>query len=151
MAGRGFAPRANHLKALEGCREDRINREAPVPEDSSVVPAVKLSGQAQKVWDRLAPDLISKKVLTSWDVDLFAAFCNATALYYRAVEEMRGEPLEVTGSRDQPAVHPAFRVMEKTEAMMRATGQRFGLTPGDRAALKVDDHGPGSGAEAYVV
>jgi P27 family predicted phage terminase small subunit len=115
------------------------------------VPAVELSEQAQTVWDRLAPDLIEKHVLTSWDVDLFAAFCNATAMYYRAVEEMNGEPLEVTGSRNQPAVHPAFRVMEKAEAMMRATGQRFGLTPGDRANLKVDDNGPSSGAAAYVL
>lgn len=148
MAGKGFAPRPNHLKALEGCREDRINRDEPVPSEGAVVPPVALSEDAQKVWDRLAPDLIKKKVLTSWDVDLFVAFCNATAMYYRAMAEMNGkEKLDTTGSRNQAAIDPAFRVLEKADAMMRATGQKFGLTPGDRAALKVgDDGGRRSGA-----
>ena len=152
MAGKGFAPRPSHLKALEGCREDRLNRDEPIPQESAVVPPVQLSPDAKTVWDRLAPDMISKRILTCWDVDLFAAFCNATALYHRAVAEMAGQPLEVTGSRNQPALHPAFRVMEKAEAMMRATGQRFGLTPGDRAQLRVDHSGgQKTGAEAYIV
>ena len=152
MAGKGFAPRPSHLKALEGCREDRLNRDEPIPTEATVVPPVELSPDAKAVWDRLAPDLIAKRVLTFWDVDLFACFCNSTAIYHRAVSEMNGQPLEVTGSRNQPAVHPAFRVAEKAEAMMRATGQRFGLTPGDRAQLRIDHRGgPKTGAEAYII
>jgi phage terminase small subunit len=44
---------------------------------------VQLSEGARKVWDRLAPDLIDKSCLTSWDADLFAVFCDAAATCHR--------------------------------------------------------------------
>ncbi len=35
----------------------------------------RLSPRARKVWDGLAPNLVERRVLTAWDVDLFGAFC----------------------------------------------------------------------------
>lgn len=139
MAKRGRQPRPTHLRALEGVREDRLNRDEPVPGDGVIVPPVELPAEAMEVWNRLAPDLIAKKVLTAWDVDAFAEFCRSVVLYNRAAVEVENAPLTFkSNGRVAASIHPAVRVMQTAHQMMRSTGQRFGLTPGDRAALKVD-------------
>lgn len=151
MGKRGPTRRPSHLKALEGCREDRLNREEPIPASGAIVSPAELDSESQEVWDRLAPDLIAKKVLTSWDVDSFAAFCRSVALYERASAEAATAAFTVKGSHGGSVQNPVFRIMQMAAADMRSFGQRFGLTPGDRAALKVDDDGSASGDEAYVV
>lgn len=151
MGKRGPSPRPTHLKVLEGVEESRLNRDEPIPGDGVIVPPAPLDEDAQSIWNRLAPDLIQKRVLTSWDVDQFAAFCQYAALYKRAAENAARAPFEVDGSHGGTVQNPVFRVMQMASSEMRSIGQRFGLTPGDRASLKVDDGGQSSGAEAYVV
>lgn len=152
MGKRGPSGRPNHLKALAGEREDRLNRDEPLPSGSAaVVPPGELPDDAQAVWDRLAPDLIDKRVLTAWDVDAFAEFCRTVAVYNRAAVEVDSLPLTAKGAAGGVTVQPAFRVMQAAAQMMRSTGQRFGLTPGDRAALKVtSDEGPKAGGERLL-
>jgi P27 family predicted phage terminase small subunit len=152
MGKRGPTGRPNHLKALEGEREDRLNRDEPIPGDGRIIPPVELDEDAILVWNRLAPDLITKKVLTSWDVDQFAAFCQYAALYQRAADSAAHAPFEVDGSHGGTVQNPVFRIMQMASSEMRSIGQRFGLSPGDRAGLKIDHSSGGkSGAEAYVV
>lgn len=141
MGERGPKGRSNHLKVLEGVREDRINRDEPVPAQDVIVPPVALAADAQEIWNRLAPDLIAKKVLTAWDVDAFAAFCRSAALYHRASEQAASAPFEVDGSHGGTVLNPIFRAVSLASSDMRAFGSRFGLTPGDRAELKVNDSG----------
>ncbi|WP_168707698.1 P27 family phage terminase small subunit [Mycobacterium intracellulare] len=143
--------RPSHLKAIEGVREDRLNRDEPVPSSSVVVPPVDLPDEARAIWDRLAPDLVAKKVLTSWDVDEFANGCRTQALLNRALLDAESSPLVVAGSNDNLVMNPAIRIVTSLESTLRSIWCRFGLTPGDRAGLKVDDGGQHSGAEAYVV
>lgn len=151
MGKRGPSGRPNHLKALAGDREDRLNRDEPVPELSDVRPPLELPEDAQAVWDRLAPDLVDKRVLTAWDVDAFSEFCRTVAVYNRAAAEVDALPLTAKGAAGGVTVQPAFRVMQAAAQMMRSTGQRFGLTPGDRAALKVSSNeGPASGSERLL-
>lgn len=147
MGKRGPAPRPSHLKALEGCREDRLNRDEPVPAASVIVPPVRLHADAQRIWDRLAPDLIARRVLTAWDVDAFVGFCRSAALYQRASARAARAPFEVAGSHGGTVLNPIFRAVTLASSDMRAFGQRFGLTPGDRSALKVrEDGGSNSGS-----
>lgn len=142
MGKRGPAGRPSYLKALEGTQESRINRQEPLPGAADIVPPVPLPDDAQAVWDRLAPDLIDKGVLQAWDVDMFASFCRSVALYNRAAAEVESAPTITKGSQGQKVISPAIRAMQIAADMMRATGQRFGLTPGDRAALKVEQGQP---------
>lgn len=147
MGKRGPSGRPSHLKALEGCREDRLNRDEPIPAAAAIVPPVELDADAQAIWDRLAPDLIARRVLTAWDVDAFAGFCRSAAWYHRASAEAATAPFMVSGSHDGTVLNPIFRAVALASADMRSFGQRFGLTPGDRAQLKVsDDGGSRSGA-----
>lgn len=151
MGKRGPSSRPSHLKALEGAWEGRINRDEAIPEALPISSPVTLPADAQAVWDRLAPDMIAKKVLTAWDVDAFAEFCRSVALYNRAAVEVEAAPIMVDGSHGGNVVNPAIRAMQIAHQMMRATGQRFGLTPGDRAALKVEHGTPAkSGAERLL-
>lgn len=151
MGERGPKSRPNHLKALMGVDERYVNRDEPIPTEGAIVPPVDLPDDAQAVWDRLAPDLIAKKVLTSWDVDAFASYCRWAALYNRAAREVENEEVTVPGSHGGTVLNPAIRAMDTADKGMRAVGSRFGLTPGDRAELKVD-HGSGSrsGAERLL-
>ena len=84
--GRPRSP--NHVKVFAGEREDRIDRGEPMPAESAVAPPVPLTTGAERVWDRLAPDLIDKGCLTLWDADLFTVFCESAATYHQCRERM---------------------------------------------------------------
>ena len=151
MGGRGRTPRPTHLKALEGVKEYRLNRDEPIPSEGQVVPPVPLPSDAQAVWNRLAPDMVDRRVLTAWDVDMFSVFCRSVALFSRAAAEVERSGLFVNGSvKNTQVVSPNVRVMVMTADMMRSIGQRFGLTPGDRATLRIDHSGPKTGDERYI-
>lgn len=141
MGKRGPTPRPTHLRALEGVEESRLNRDEPSPGEGVIVPPVKLAKDAQAIWNRLAPDLIDKKVLTCWDVDEFANGCRIQALLNDALTEAEGVPLVSPGSNENLVMNPAIRVVTTLEAALRSIWSRFGLTPGDRAQLKVNDNG----------
>jgi phage terminase small subunit len=40
--------------------------------------------------------------------------------------------------------------MVAAEKMMSSIGSRFGMTPADRATLRIDSLGPKTGAERYI-
>lgn len=141
--GRPRKPAA--LKSLAGEKTDT----GPAPAEGSVSCPTNLSEGAQAVWNRLAPDLIAKRVLTLWDVDEFAAFCDAVDRRDRSADHMdrEGEVIEApvfnrngerTGERTQ--LSPWWQVWKGANEAMIRFGGRFGLSPSDRAALKVD-HG----------
>jgi len=146
----GRRPRPNHLKALEGSRESRINRNEPIPDDAPILPPVELPPDARAVWDRLAPDLIAKRVLQAWDVDSFGVYCRAVALFNRAAAEVEADGASTERRYKGLVPSPAFRVMVAAEKMMTSTGSRFGLSPADRARIQVDPGAPKTGAERYL-
>jgi phage terminase small subunit len=123
----GRPPKPTALKVLHGDRADRINTREPVPDAQPVEPPFKLTQAAQRVWDRLAPDRISKGVLTAWDVDAFAEFCEAVVIL-RAKRR---------ASKARPAPGQASPMSEYRAALgiVSSLGSRFGWTPADRSRL----------------
>lgn len=147
----GRRPRPTHLKALEGVRESRLNRDEPIPTEGAVVPPVELESAARAVWDRLAPDLIARRVLTAWDVDSFAVYCRSVALFNRAAAEVEAEGASTERPYTGVVPSPAFRVMVAMQKTLTAIGSRFGLSPADRATLKINHNaGPKIGAERFL-
>lgn len=137
-SSKGGRPRKpKNLAIVEGYREDRINDDEPVPGDSDIVAPSGLSQEARRVWDRLAPDLIDRKVLTPWDADSFGAFCDAVARHRRAAAELDAEGEVVEGHRGVMSKSPWFQVWRDTADVMTKVGGRFGLNPSDRAGLSV--------------
>lgn len=93
-------------------------------------------------------------MLTAWDAETFAAWCDAVARRRRAAGHLErdGEVLESTvyDRNGQPTGtrlvrNPWTLVLSEADAEVQRYAARFGLTPGDRAHLKIaaPDRAPG--------
>lgn len=148
MGKRGPGKTPTNLALLRGQRKDRVNSNAPVPSELEVKPPTWLPATAKTVWNQYAPDLVRKGVLTSWDVEEFACWCEAAARRRRAVRRIaaQGEIVEIpvfdkngkpTGTRT--GKNPWLMVLTDADIQLRAYGTRFGMTPSDRAALSIGE------------
>ncbi|WP_340382299.1 phage terminase small subunit P27 family [Streptomyces sp. SS7] len=159
MGKRGPAPKPTQLRVLHGDRKDRINADEPQPSAGEIAAPDWLGDRALEVWDAYAPDLEAKRVLTAWDVEAFAAWCDAVARRRDAAEHVDEEgavvemPVfnkngEETGTRR--GKNPWLLALDAADAQVRTYGARFGLTPSDRAGLKIPNEGDGLGAERLL-
>lgn len=148
MGSRGPGKTPTNLALLRGQRQDRINSSSPQPSEVEVKPPTWLTPPARTVWKQYAPDLQRKGVLTAWDVEEFACWCDAAARRRRAVRKLavQGEITEVavfdkngkpTGFR--VAKNPWLLVLTDADIQLRAYGTRFGMTPSDRASLSIGE------------
>ena len=118
MGKRGPRPAPNHLKVIRGDRESNLNREEPIPSEiASPVAPPSLSEGAQFVWDRLAPDLTDKKMLTTWDVDTFAVFCEAVATYHDC-RILMGREYTAVGAAGGVIKSPYWQIMRETSGLV---------------------------------
>jgi phage terminase small subunit len=115
----------------------RINRSEPVPSEAKVAPPFKLTVKAQEVWNRLAPDMVRKRVLTPWDVDAFAEFCEAVVI-------LRGKRRGARREAEPGAPSPMGEY-KAAVGIVTTLGSRFGLTPSDRAKIALPGEGEGAG------
>ena len=148
MGKRGPAPKPTALRLLHGDRADRVNTDEPTPSELDVAPPDWLTQAALAVWREYGPDLRRKGVLTAWDAETFAAWCDAAARRRAAVAALDregeivetpvyGKDGEVTGSR--VGRNPWLLVLNQADAQVQRYGARFGLTPADRAQLTGGD------------
>ncbi|HEX9993922.1 MAG TPA: phage terminase small subunit P27 family [Acidimicrobiales bacterium] len=135
---------------MRGDRSDRVNTDEPLPSAGEVTAPSWLAEGALAVWSALAPDLERQRVLTAWDVEAFATYCDAVERHRRAAENLdrQGEIVEApvfnrngerTGERLEK--NPWFFVWKDCAEIMSRYGARFGLTPSDRSQLKVGSDG----------
>lgn len=162
VAGKGGRPRKPSTVAkLENYRKDRINDAEPIPPETPVSPPSWLADMAQggpsgresalDVWNRLAPDLVSRKVLTAWDVDQFAMYCDAVVRHREAALDVARDGLTVEGQRGNEVKNPACQLVRDYADLAVKIGSRFGLSPADRAALSVKgEEDEGKGAERLL-
>ncbi len=133
-------PTPTALKVVKGEREDRINRNEPVPAVGDVPKAPSwLSGAAKVMWRRLAPDLHRKGVLTPWDVDAFAVVCSSYVTWRQAQQLVDSEGVLVEGYRGSMVKHPAAQVARDSWQTFMQAASRFGLSPSDRSKLSVGE------------
>ena len=137
MGKRGPAPKPTSLRVLHGDREDRVNRNEPKPADVAIAPTQPLLPYAQEAWDRIAPDLIAKRVLTGWDCQAFTAYCVAAGTFREASEHLQTYGLTARGAAGGEIKSPYWQIMRDSIDAMVKLGGRFGLTPADRAQLSI--------------
>jgi P27 family predicted phage terminase small subunit len=128
--GRPAKPTA--LKLLHGDDKknpQRVNRSEPVPATVAVEAPDWLSPAAGDVWEALAPDRITTGVLTAWDADAFALFCEALVLARQGVSE--------AGQKAQPGAPSPMSKFKDAVGLCATLGGRFGWTPSDRQKLVV--------------
>ncbi|WNV82225.1 phage terminase small subunit P27 family [Umezawaea sp. Da 62-37] len=148
MGKRGPAAKPTILRILHGDRPDRINDNEPVPPTQEIACPYWASEGARDIWNRLAPSLEERGVLTNWDVDAFLVLCEALARYRNATALVNGSALLVQGGSGLMK-NPALMVQSDAERTFLQFAARFGLTPSDRQAIKVEvgrgDQGQGAG------
>ncbi|WP_405710066.1 phage terminase small subunit P27 family [Streptomyces xanthophaeus] len=159
MGRRGPAGKPTSLRVLHGDRADRINRDEPQPSELGIEAPAWLSEAALEVWETLADDLIGKGVLTAWDVEAYANWCDAVARRRDAAEHVAEEgavteqPVynkngDISGHRQ--GKNPWLLALDAADAQVQRYGARFGLTPSDRAALKIGGAKNPAGAERLL-
>ena len=137
MGKRGPAAKPTKLRILHGDRADRINSDEPEPPEDEVRCPDWASDDAQAIWQRLAPGLEERGVLTAWDVDAFLVLCEALARYRSATQLVNGSALLVQGGSGLMK-NPALQVQAEAERTFLQFAARFGLTPSDRQSIKVE-------------
>lgn len=100
-------------------------------------------------WQRLAPELTAKRVLTGADVATFANYCIAYARWVKAEENVLEFGEIVKAPRTGVPMHnPWLTVSNKASADMLKFGTELGLTPSSRVRLggkKLPPVPPGAG------
>lgn len=158
MGKRGPAPKPTALKLVAGTRTDRVNRNEPSPSDElDVEPPEWLTDDvALATWDRLAPDLIDRGVLTGWDVQAFAEWCAAVATIATAESHLAADGHVVEATVFDRNGSPAgtrvvrnewSRVWKDAMEVAARRAAKFGLTPSDRAGISVGGTTVADGAD----
>jgi len=136
---RGPKPRPTKLRVLDGNpSKTPINDAEPVPEGTAQCPE-HLSEDAKACWkviiESLPPGMISAA-----DGPLLATYCECWATHKAACEAlaadrdlMRGQNLTTPSGKPSPYI----RIMSDMSARMAALSSRLGLSPADRANLKL--------------
>lgn len=157
-AGQGRPRTPTQLALVKGTRKDRINHDEPDPSDADIEiePPEWLDPMAREEWDRLAPDLIAKGVLTPWDVQAFAEWCDAASTVRFAAMQLAEEGHMVeepvfdrNGKKtgDRVVVNKWFYIQRTALEITAKRAARFGLTPAERSGVSVNNGGAAGGAE----
>jgi P27 family predicted phage terminase small subunit len=137
MGIRGPAPAPTAIKLLRGTRKDRINLNQPQP-PARVPPCPGwLSPEAKRLWRKIAPQLQAHRLLTEWDRESFAAYCEAAVQHQKACAIVAQGGILLKGYRGQLIKNPALQVARDTAQTMRGFAREFGLTPSARSSIDV--------------
>lgn len=151
MGKRGPKPAPTAAKKLAGEKASRINDAEPEPTAGPVTPPDWLSAEARAVWDDLAPDLVAKGVLTTWDTEAFAVLCDAVTHYRQASAAVADDGVLVPGRRDAVVKHPGMQLVRDTAATIRAYAGEFGLTPSSRSGVSIAEEDPDGTSAARLL
>lgn len=148
MGRRGPAPTPTVLRVLRGNPGRRaLNADEPTPPgiqaDSELATCPKwLTGEAKRLWERVAPGAIASGLLTVVDLPAFEALCQSYARW-REYERLTGKNLELAiakGYRNQAV---------KERNLMMQIGGRFGFDPSSRSNVKATPPKAQSPADAF--
>lgn len=135
----GPPPTPTALKKLRGNPGQRPIGEEPTPVQQSRKTATalppELKGDAMHEWCRIADELYDIGLLTVLDRSYLMAYCQAYGMYVESTQVINDEGFTVAGRQGGVVKHPAVSVQKDALDTMLKFGQRFGLSPSDRARL----------------
>lgn len=104
-------------------------------------PPKHLNATERKVWKRVAPTLVAAELLTANDLGTFESYVviYARALDSEAVVARDGRTIETPQGMKR---HPELMTAERARADMRKYEKLFGMSPADRAGLRLPPSKP---------
>lgn len=136
---RGRKPKPSHLKAVQGNPGKRaINHDEPQGDEITEVPLPPewLSPIGIEMWEKIAPWLVSSKILTMSDLANLEAYCAAYARWREAEKDIAKHGIVVAGMNSD-IKNPACTVANESLKQMATFGSALGLDPASRARLAV--------------
>ena len=146
MVKRGPKPEPAAVKAAKGnpgrrpIGSDPVDAvaESPHPVAPRIIPPVWLKKEGLKIWNRIAPRLVSLKLLTQTDAETFARYCRNYARWLvmqKRLDDM-GEIYEIeTASGTVRRADPAYMIADRLERQLVTTESVFGLNPAERQRI----------------
>jgi len=151
MGKRGPKPKLASIKQLEGNPGKRAIDLIGLEATGEALVPDHLHDDAQACIELVKRSMPPKTYAT---VDTFAlsAFATAWAWHKRATHEMNAPEFEpiVEGSKGQKQPNPWFKILKAMSEEMRTWGDRLGLDPKARAALKLPDEKPRSKFDGLI-
>lgn len=134
----GRPPKPTVLKVLQGNPGKRpLNTNEPKPQPIAPKPPSWLPREAKREWKRLAPELEKLGLLTIVDGTAFANYCLAYARLREAEETIKREGMVITTEKGYKMPHPAVKIAEKAQQIIKAFCSEFGLTPSSRSRMSL--------------
>lgn len=141
--GRPRKPTAAHV--LESTyRHDRHGQGAEWVPEGQPSPPDWLSADARQFWDVIVPQLIAKGVATLADEASLIGLCDWWAQYLAASRALRAIDYADTS---------AYRLLNQAAVAWKSfagIASKFGLTPSDRAALRLPLEQPSNSIEGFA-
>ncbi len=151
MGKRGPKPKLASIEKLEGNPSKRPIEALGIVAAGEAYAPEHLHDDAQACIELIKRSMPPKNYAT---VDTFAlsSFATAWAWYKRATHEMNAPDFQaiVEGSKGQKQPNPWFRILKAMSEEMRSWGDRLGLDPKARAALKLPDEKPRSKFDGLI-
>lgn len=147
MATRGRKPKPTALKVLEGNPGKRkLNTNEPVPVRGKNPPKCPdwLEDEAKAEWKRLAKNLFELGVLTEFDIQAFASYCQAYARWREAEEFITQHGSIVKTKNGMWQQVPQVSIAHQNQRIMLQAAAEFGLTPSSRARIIADQESKGT-------
>lgn len=110
----------------------------PATDTGDVRPPEWLRAEAVEVWQRLAPDLQRKSLLTAHDADAFAVLCDAIVQYQQASKLIQAAGVLIKGPNGAATKNPAMQLARDAAQTIRTYAQEFGLTPSARSTSSLE-------------
>ena len=145
MGRRGPKPEAAVIKEKKGNPGHRPIGADPAPQQNTAAKKIALSPPSWlkerkgiEVWKRIAPRLVSLKLITTADVETFGRYCRTFSrwLEMQAKIDKQGLTRHVKsnhGEWDRP--HPLLLPCDRLEVRLQAFEACFGLNPADRQRI----------------
>lgn len=146
MGARGPKPKLPQLKKLEGNPGKRHIEEIVVQAGGDAYAPDHLNDDATACFEMIKRSM-PLRLYAAADTFALSAFATAWAWHKRATHELNSPDATpiVEGSKGQLQPNPWFKILKAMSEEMRTWGDRLGLDPKARAALKAPaDDGPKS-------
>lgn len=141
----GRKPKPTVLKVLQGNPGKRpLNNDEPMPAVGAGRPPSWLDRAAKAHWKELAPMLTRLGVLTEADRPAFTMLCQAWSEWRAAVRMLKGQDTIFVAESGYTQVTGYVSLERLRKRDYQQLGAKFGLSPSDRTAIKVQPQQPRS-------
>jgi P27 family predicted phage terminase small subunit len=135
---RGRKPKPRKLKLLTDNTDKRLISNAPVPSGEVPNPPDWLSEVAKEEWQRVAPELTNRGLLTPLDTGTLATYCETYSLWRGAQSTIAKEGATYE-SGDLVKKNPATGIAQQAVRDLAMLARELGLVPTARQRLGVED------------